>query len=266
MAANSQQFRPIIEPTRQVHGLSTPSLEDKIGKFNNYNQPYQPRLPPTQQFQPPTSSLDAIVERLADSTEKFQQKTEMHLQELDKQMSKLALTSRPHKPFVVPHPFLERITKCKNEREEKEILETFRKVEINIPLLDAIKQVSCYTKFLKELYTSKKKLPGNERVSIGENVFTVLQKKIPSKCKDQCMFAISCKIGPLKEPRVIIQIADRLVVYLEGVLEDVLSKVNELIFPADLYIIGIEDDNSIIFFYILLGRSFLSTARTKIDI
>jgi len=45
----------------------------------------------------------------------------------------------------------------------QEILETLKKVEINIPLLDIIKQVPRYAKFLKELCTTKRKLVGNER-------------------------------------------------------------------------------------------------------
>ncbi|XP_012483008.1 uncharacterized protein LOC105797607 [Gossypium raimondii] len=56
------------------------------------NQPYQPRPPTPQQYQPSKSSLEAIVERLAVSIEKFQKKTEVHFQELDQQISKLALT------------------------------------------------------------------------------------------------------------------------------------------------------------------------------
>ncbi|KAL0396407.1 UNVERIFIED_CONTAM: Transposon Ty3-I Gag-Pol polyprotein [Sesamum calycinum] len=55
-----------------------------------------------------------------------------------------------------------RFTKSKKEEEEKEIFETFCKVEVNILLLDAIKQIPRYTKFLKELCTSKDKLKGNE--------------------------------------------------------------------------------------------------------
>ncbi|KAJ9176682.1 hypothetical protein P3X46_011968 [Hevea brasiliensis] len=39
---------------------------------------------------------------------------------------------------VLP-PFPSRLAKTKREEQEKEILETFRKVEVNIPLLDAIK-------------------------------------------------------------------------------------------------------------------------------
>ncbi|XVF74086.1 hypothetical protein PTKIN_Ptkin13bG0032600 [Pterospermum kingtungense] len=52
--------------------------------------------------------------------------------------------------------------------------DAFRKVEVNIPLLDAIKQIPRYSKFLKELCTNKRKLKGNEFVSMGENVLATL--------------------------------------------------------------------------------------------
>ncbi|KAL0373157.1 UNVERIFIED_CONTAM: hypothetical protein Scaly_0997300 [Sesamum calycinum] len=181
------------------------------------------------------------------------------------------------------------------DEEAKEILETFRKVEVNIPLLDAIKQIPRYARFLKELCTSKGKLKGNERVSMGENVSAILQRKLPPKCKDPGTFTIPCKIGligikramcdlgasinvmpltifeslhvgPLKETGVVIQLADRSVVYPEGVLEDVLVQVNELVFPADFYVLYMREDNSPNSTSILLGRPFLKTSRTKIDV
>ena len=43
-------------------------------------------------------------------------------------------------------------------------------------------------------------------------------------------------------------------------MEDVLVKVNELVFPADFYVIRMEEEGG----PILLGRPFLRTARTKI--
>ena len=58
-------------------------------------------------------------------------------------------------------------------------METFRKVEVNIPLLDAIKQIPKYAKFLKELCTHKRKLKGNERISMGRNVSTSISKSVP---------------------------------------------------------------------------------------
>ena len=72
----------------------------------------------------------------------------------------------PQPPIPLPFP-PRAIPNKKMEEAEKEILETFRKVEVNIPLLDAIKQIPRYAKFLKELCTHKRKLKGNGRISMG---------------------------------------------------------------------------------------------------
>ncbi|XP_073152854.1 uncharacterized protein [Henckelia pumila] len=62
----------------------------------------------------------------------------------------------------------------------------FRRYEVNIHLLDAIKQVPHYAKFLKELCTVKRKqkLKGCKRVEFGEQVSAIIQRKVPTKCKD----------------------------------------------------------------------------------
>ncbi|XP_012490549.1 uncharacterized protein LOC105803096 [Gossypium raimondii] len=252
---------------------------------------------PSQTESNPRQNIRAITLRSANVLETVPDKSHGQDKEREKQISDLKVRpeSEIQKPVVMPPPFLGRLAEDIKENEEKEILEIFRKVEVNIHLLNAIKKIPRYAKFLKELCTSKRRLIGNERVNLGENVSAVLQKKVPLKYNDQCMFAISCEIGnigikkamcdlrasinvmpysiyklinagPLKETRVIIQLADRLVVYPEGLLEDVLVKVNELVFPADFYIINIEDDNSTNSSDILLGRPFLSTASAKIDV
>ena len=59
---------------------------------------------------------------------------------------------------------------------EKYILEVFKKVELNISLLDAIKQILKYAKFLKVLCPTKRavKLKGHETVSMGEVLSVVI--------------------------------------------------------------------------------------------
>ncbi|VFQ95568.1 unnamed protein product [Cuscuta campestris] len=71
-------------------------------------------------------------------------------------------------------------------------------------------------------------------------------------------------IGDLKRTGVVIQLADRSHTYPEGILEDVLVRVNDFIFHADFYILDMGVDKTDI--PILLGRPFLKTARAKIDV
>ncbi|XP_027108784.2 uncharacterized protein [Coffea arabica] len=194
-----------------------------------------------------------------------------------------------------PPPFPSRLEKSKKRDKEKEILEVFRKVEINIPLLDAIKQVPKYAKFVRDLCVNRRRLWGDERVIVGKNVSAVLQRKFPPKCGDPGMFTIPCrigntvirramldlgvsinimpksiyaplKLGPLKETEIIIQLVDRTNTYPDGLVEDVLVKVNDLVFPADFYVLDMDDDHSPDPSHLLLGRPFMSTAQTKIDV
>src|SRR5215470_13261104 len=118
---------------------------------------------------------------------------------------------------------------------------------------------------------------------------------MPHKCKDPGMFTIpytigssrfdnalidlgasiivmpnyvylSLGLGPLQATRVMIQLANRSNVFPAGVLEDVLVKVDELIFPADFYILEMEGESSASRALIILGRPFLKTAGMKIDV
>ncbi|CAN6541281.1 unnamed protein product [Malus baccata var. baccata] len=198
---------------------------------------------------------------------------------------------------VVPSnaPFPSRFAQTKKDEAEKDILETLRKVQVNIPLLDAIKQVPRYAKFLKELCTTRKRISTKEVVKVGENVSAILQRKLPPKCKDPGSFTIPCVIGntrfksamldlgasinvmpysiyvsmnlgELKHDGVIIQLADRSNAYPKGVVEDVLVQVDQLVFPADFYMLEMDESDHAPSLPILLGRPFMKTARTKIDV
>ncbi|CAN6691800.1 unnamed protein product [Malus baccata var. baccata] len=198
-------------------------------------------------------------------------------------------TNLTHVPF--PHRFMQ----SKKDENEKDILETFRKVQVNIPLLEAIKQVPKYAKFLKELCTTKRRMSNKEVVKVSENVSTVLQRKLPTKSKDPSSFTIPCVIGTnrfkhamfdlsasinvmpysiyasmnlseLKKDGMIIQLADRSNVYPKRVLNDVLVQVNHLVFLTDFYVLDMEDSTHSTSLPLLLGRPFMKIARTKIDV
>ena len=74
------------------------------------------------------------------------------------------------------------------------------------------------------------------------------------------------KLGPLKQTGIIIQLADLSKAYPDGVVEDVLVKVNNLIFSVDFYILYMDDSASSAPSPILLGRPFLKISKTKIDV
>ncbi|XP_026420038.1 uncharacterized protein LOC113316019 [Papaver somniferum] len=177
---------------------------------------------------------------------------------------------------------------------EKDILDIFKKLHVNIPLIDVIKQVLQYAKVLKDLCTKKKRLTSNEVMSVGGNASAVLQKKLPPKCMGPVSFTIpveigntnigkamldlgasvnvipayiyeSLNLGPLKPTNIVLELADRTNVYPRGNIEDVLVQVNQLVFPADFCVLEM-DDGSDASIPLLLGRPFMKTAKTVIDV
>ncbi|XP_051113718.1 uncharacterized protein LOC127239557 [Andrographis paniculata] len=136
-------------------------------------------------------------------------------------------------------PFPCRLEKPKKDDKNKEMMEMFRKVELNIPLLDATSKCRNYVE-TNALLLAKAYLP-------FYNVSFLLNVEI-------------------QEIGIIIQLADRTNAYPEGMIEDVLVQVNELIFPVDFYVLDMHDDNFPNPAPILLGRPFMCTAQTKIDV
>ena len=63
----------------------------------------------------------------------------------------------PLSDYKLAPPFPQALVESRKDEKNKDLYETFHICEVNIPLLNAIKQVSRYAKFLKELCTIKRK-------------------------------------------------------------------------------------------------------------
>ncbi|KAL5570461.1 hypothetical protein UlMin_027036 [Ulmus minor] len=149
-----------------------------------------------------------------------------------------------------------------------------------------------YVKFMKDMLTKKRRFGEFETVALTRECSAVLQNKLPPKLKDPGSFAIPCSIGnryfgkalcdlgasinlmPMsifkklgigeaRPTTVSLQLADRSIAHPEGKIEDVLVKVDKFIFPVDFIILDYEADLEV---PIILGRPFLATGRTLIDV
>ncbi|RVW88672.1 hypothetical protein CK203_043814 [Vitis vinifera] len=90
-----------------------------------------------------------------------------------------------------PPPFPQALHGKKGIRNASEILEVLRQVKVNIPLLDMIKQVPTYAKFLKDLCTIKRGLNVNKKAFLTEQVSAIIQCKSPLKYKDRVVLPFS---------------------------------------------------------------------------
>ncbi|XP_071694761.1 uncharacterized protein [Rutidosis leptorrhynchoides] len=138
--------------------------------------------------------------------------------------------------------------------------ETFKQVKINLPLLDAIKQVPSYAKFLKDLCTQKRK----QRASLPQKgeLTEHLRAIVPVH------FHVTLRThGPrlMKRTNIIIQLADQSIKTPRGMLEDVIVKVEDFYYPLDFIVMDIEHRNKDAQPTIILGRPFLATINAHIN-
>ncbi|CAM9000119.1 unnamed protein product [Rhodiola kirilowii] len=94
-------------------------------------------------------------------------------------------TSEEHKERLIPRtetpkisaalPFLVPARVPKQHVMDEDVFELFSKIEINIPLLEAIKQIPRYAKFLKELCTNRRRSTRYDQELMSRNVSAVIQ-------------------------------------------------------------------------------------------
>ena len=92
-------------------------------------------------------------------------------------------------------PFPQALKAKKKAINQAEMLEVLRQVNVNIPLLEMIKQVPTYAKILKGLCTVKRGLNVDKKAFLTEQVSAIIQCKTPIKYKDPGCPTISVNIG-----------------------------------------------------------------------
>jgi len=223
-------------------------------------------------------------------TAEYEKKVKEESRQLNQQKS--MPTSEKVQVSTPPVPFPQRLQKKKLDTQFEKFLEVFKKLHINIPFAEALEQMPSYVKFMKDVLSKKRRLGDYETVALTEECSAILQKKLPPKLKDPGSFNIPIALGSkfsghalcdlgasvnlmplsvynrlgLGEPMptsVTLQLADRTLTYPKGVVEDVLVKVDKFIFPADFIVLDYEADKDV---PIILGRPFLATGRTIIDV
>ncbi|XP_070035229.1 uncharacterized protein [Nicotiana tomentosiformis] len=204
---------------------------------------------------------------------------------LEQVQNQTTLKKRP------PAPFPQRLAKYQKDKQYKKFLEMLKQIQVNIPFIDALKEMPGYAKMMKDLMSRKFDFQDLATVTLTQTCSAVVTKPIAEKLSDPGSFTIPCTIGnyvftkalcdlgasinlmPLviykrlgigraRPTSMLLQLADRIVKRPYGILDDVLVQVGKFVFPADFVILDCRIDEEI---PIILGRPFLATGRALID-
>ncbi|XP_070023367.1 uncharacterized protein [Nicotiana sylvestris] len=189
-----------------------------------------------------------------------------------------------------PPPYPERLAKQKNENQFKKFIEMMNSLSINVPLVEALMQMTGHAKFMKDLVTKKRSMDC-ETIKMTHQVSAIVHS-MASKLEDPGAFTISCTIGSadlakalcdlgeginlmpysifktlgIGQPRATsmrLQMADRTMKRSLGIIDDVLVRIDKFILPADFVILDCKVDYEV---PIILGRPFLATGKALVDV
>ncbi|XP_048229064.1 uncharacterized protein LOC125369838 [Ricinus communis] len=236
-----------------------------------------------------TSSLPMADHDIIVQDEPAREEPETKVTKLTQTEDKKKSPLRQYRP---PIPYSTMLKQQKVDQQFGEFLDLFKQLGINLSFVQPISQMPRYARFLKEILSNKRKLEDLGLVTLNEECSTILQIKLPVKRRDLWSFTVPCIIGDLhisdalvdlrasinlmpssffeklclsepKPTRMSIQLADRTIKFPRGIVKDVLVKIDKFIFPVDFIVMDMEGESSV---PLILGRPFLATCRTVIDV
>ncbi|XP_019259727.1 PREDICTED: uncharacterized protein LOC109237803 [Nicotiana attenuata] len=160
-------------------------------------------------------------------------------------------------------------------------LEMLKQLYVNIPFTEVLTQIPAYAKLFKEILSSNKKLEETTVVKLNAHCCAILHNKIPQKCGDPGSFTIPYSLGSerfdkalydwklegdlgvIKSIPLSLQLTDQKTILPEGIIEDILSRVDKSVFPVDFIVVDMEVHKDV---PLILGRPFLCTGRAILDI
>nr|XP_016491829.1 PREDICTED: uncharacterized protein LOC107811421 [Nicotiana tabacum] len=144
----------------------------------------------------------------------------------DKDRSQMIGKKRP------PAPFPQRLSKYQKEEQYKKFLEMLKQIQVNIPLIDALKEMPGYAKMMKDLMSRKFDFQDLATVTLTQTCSVVVTRPIVKKLSDPGSFTIPCTIGDFAFAKALCDLgasinlipllADRTVKRPSGILDDVL--------------------------------------------
>ena len=195
--------------------------------------------------------------------------------------------------YKPPMPYPQELNrpKAKTNETDDHLLDTFKKVTITIPLIDAIKHIPSYAKFLKGICNPHR---NPRRIQLSETVSSIMMNSLPIKKRDPGAPMITSEIGEMSFTRslqdtgasinilpkavfdvhhveelqpflVELCLADGSVRKPHGLVEDDIIRIEDYYFLVDFLVVDMKMTKELSQAPIILGRPFLATTKAITD-
>ncbi|XP_070026304.1 uncharacterized protein [Nicotiana sylvestris] len=143
----------------------------------------------------------------------------------------------------------------KNDNQFKKFIDMMKSLSINVPLVEAVEKMPSYAKFMKDLVIKKHSIDC-KTIKMAHQVSAIVHSMAP-KLEDPVFKTLG--IGKPRSTSMRLQIADRSMKRPLGIIDDVLFCVDKFILPSNFVMLDYEVP-------IILGRPFLATGKTLVDV
>ncbi|XP_070045329.1 uncharacterized protein [Nicotiana tomentosiformis] len=266
--------------------------EQEVAQFTRETTPTTPTTPVTLEADESAELTEVVIEQaqVDKGKEKDGEQVSEQVTPLMPEASNKEKTSSSGQRLTSA-PFPQRLAKQKKNDQYRKFMEMLRQIQLNIPLMDALREMPGYPKMMKDLMSWKFDFQDLSTVTLTQTCSVVVTRPMAQKVFDPGSFTIPCTIGsyafakalcdlgasinvmPLaiytklgigraRPTSMLLQLVDRTVKRPTGILDDVLVQVGKFVFLADFVIIDCQVDEEI---PIILGRPFLATGRALID-
>ncbi|XP_016195276.1 uncharacterized protein LOC107636268 [Arachis ipaensis] len=189
-------------------------------------------------------------------------------------------------------PYPQKLRQTEKDKQFAKFADYLRILKIKIHFAEALERIPSYSKFMKDILSHKKEWREVETVFLTEEYSTVIQRNLPENLQDLGSFVIPCNLGDacirkalcdlgasinlipaalikklsltreVKPTRICLQLADGSARIPSGVIEDMIVRVGTFAFPTGFIVLNMEEHKNV---FLILGRPFLATGRTLID-
>ena len=187
----------------------------------------------------------------------------------------------------MPYPQALNRPKAKINESDDHLLEAFKKVTITILVIDAIKHIPSYAKFLKGICTPHR---NPRRIQLSETMSSIMMNSLLIKKRDLGAPMMTSEIGGMSFTRSLIDsgssinilpkavfdqhhvgelqpflvelcLADGSVRISHGLVEDIIMRIEDYNFPVDFLVVDMKMTKELIQAPIILGPTFLAIVK-----
>ena len=95
-----------------------------------------------------------------------------------------------------PPPFPQRLVKKAEDGKYRRFITILKQLSVNVPLVEALEQMTCYAKFMKDLVTKKRSVTFEDDDRM-QHCSVIATRSLGQKKEDPGAFTIPCTIGLL---------------------------------------------------------------------